>query len=281
MDNLLATMYGIFLICLNSLELRQASSGSVFDKSTMIAIITPLVIFSALVLVDGECHTNSGPIDSCCCLGYNNNHFNAKASGVYTVANFCGVKCSNVKVYCDAVAGGGGWMVILRRGFEYSTNFHREWTEYEDGFGSLYKEFWLGLRSMHCLTTEGHWELRIDFTFENGTKSYLHYNSFKIGPPEDRYRLGIAGFTGITPTDPFTTSRLNGRTFKTLDQPQGSHCPINGHTSKAPGGWWYGNCLYINLNYNYGGPRGFINIDNAWYSPTFIEMKIRPVGCQM
>ena len=238
-----------------------------------------LVTAIGIALVDGECHTNSGPIDSCCCLGYNNNQFNAKSSGVYTIANFCGVKYSNVKVYCDTNSGGGGWMVIQRRDSRYSTNFHRGWTEYEDGFGNLHNEFWFGLRAIHCLTHQGQWELRIDFTFKNGTKSYLHYNNFKVGAPESKYQLSISGFTGITLTDPFVTWRLNGQTFQTLDRPQGSSCAVNGHGSTAPGGWWHKECFQINLNYNHKGPSGFIFIDNIWYTPTFIEMKIRPSGC--
>ena len=31
-------------------------------------------------------------------------------------------------------------------------------------------EFWIGLRSMHCLTSQGNWELRIDYHLINGTK---------------------------------------------------------------------------------------------------------------
>ena len=155
----------------------------------MTNIITLIVLVSSvgIVLVYGECLTNDTPIESCCCLGYNNTHFNAKSSGVYTIANFCGVKCSNTRVYCDTTSGGGGWLVIQRRDKRYFTSFHRAWTEYVDGFGDLNKQFWFGLNAMNCLTSKGNWELRIDFTFDNGTKLFMHCNHFRVGPATDNY----------------------------------------------------------------------------------------------
>ena len=123
--------------------------------------ITTVAVFLIVgtVTVDGECQPNNGPIKNCCCLGYNNNNYNVKSSGVYTIANFCGVKCSNTRVYCDTSSGGGGWTVIQRRK-DGSVDFkNRDWVRYEDGFGDLNGEFWIGLRSMHCLTNQGNWEL--------------------------------------------------------------------------------------------------------------------------
>ena len=248
-------------------------------------MITLIVLASAMgiVLVYGECKVNGPPIKSCCCLGYNNTHFNTKQSGVYaTMAHFCGVNCSTTRVYCDTTSGGGGWLVIQRRDQNYSISFHRSWTEYADGFGDLYNEFWLGLRGMHCLTSTGNWELRIDFTFDNGTKSFMHYNHFRVGPATDNYRLSISGFTGITPNDPFDSNHaLNGQPFSTYDRNNYGNCAVSGHGSTAPGGWWHRSCFLINLNYNYGGPYGFIYLARAWYSPPFIEAKIRPSNCEM
>ena len=137
--------------------------------TTMINAITiSILVVNAieLVLVYGECQTNNGPIESCCCLGYNNTHFNAKSPGVYTISNFGEVKCSNTKVYCDTTSGRGGWLVIQRRK-NGSVDFNRDWVEYEDGFGSLTVEFWFGLRGIHTLSSQGQWELRIDYAFHN------------------------------------------------------------------------------------------------------------------
>ena len=30
------------------------------------------------------------------------------------------------------------------------------------GFGSLIGEFWFGLNALHCFSSQGEWELRID-----------------------------------------------------------------------------------------------------------------------
>ena len=181
----------------------------------MTTIITLVVLVSlGIVLVDGECQTNGGPIDNCCCLGYNNNNYNVKSSGVYTIGNFCGVKCSNTRVYCDTTSGGGGWTVIQRRQDGSVDFYHKNWVEFEDGFGNLDGEFWLGLRSMNCLTSQGTWELRIDYELSNRTRSYLSYSQFRVGSAEDQYRLTISGYNSIGQDDPFITAGVLGGTYE-------------------------------------------------------------------
>ena len=113
----------------------------------------------------------------------------------------------------------------------------------------------------------------------------MHYNHFRVGPATDNYQLSISGFIGITQTDPFSTHPLNGQPFSTLDRDNDKdnnrHCALKSHGSTAPGGWWHGHCFRINLNYNYGAPYGFIYLAGKWYSPQFIEMKIRSVNCKI
>ena len=182
---------------------------------TMTNIVALIVLLSITrtILVYGECQANGGPIESCCCLGYNNTHFNEKSSGVYIIANFCGVKCSNTKAYCDTSTGGGGWLVVQKRQ-DGSVNFNRGWVDYEEGFGSLTGEFWYGLRPLYCLTNQGQWELRIDFTLTDGTKSYVWYSSFKVGSASTNYQVTTSGFRGIT-----SVSLMNsGSSFTTKDR---------------------------------------------------------------
>ena len=60
-----------------------------------------------------------------------------------------------MRVMCDMDTDGGEWTVIMRRKRSVfsNVNFIRKWDDYENGFGNLNTEFWLGLRNIHCLTT--------------------------------------------------------------------------------------------------------------------------------
>ena len=165
-----------------------------------------------------------------------------------------------------------------------SVDFNRGWTDYEEGFGSLTGEFWYGLRPLNCLTNQGQWQLRIDFTFTNGTKSYLSYNKFSVGPANSQYQLSISGFTGIT-TDPFNSGHpINGMKFTTKDRDNdrrsNGNCAVNGHGGND-GGWWYNSCAHILLNYQYKNTKSYSLYLNREFLdlPPFIEMKIKPITC--
>ena len=246
-------------------------------------VITLLVVVVAATRVDGSV------IDNCCSATAKGNYFATKRSspGIYTIRDPCSTTTSGhtAQGYCDTLTDGGGWMVIQRRIQGVNEDFNRFWWEYELGFGNLQTEFWYGLRSLHCLTSKGRWELWIDLTLANGTDTYLHYNHFSVGSPTTNYKLSISGFTGITPIDPFRSHPLNGQVFTTRDRDNdkrsSQNCAIDGHGAKATGGWWHNNCFNINLNYNYAGYQGlaFIFLGDKYHVPLFVEMKIREVGC--
>ena len=230
-----------------------------------------------IVLVDGECQTNGGPIESCCCLGYNNTHCNAKSPGVYTIGNFGGVKCSNTRVYCDTTTGGGGWLVVQRRKDE-SVDFNRDWIDYEDGFGSLTEEFWFGLRGMHTLTNQEQWELCIDYIFPNTTKSHLSYSNFRVGSATEQYPLTISGFDGATQLIHLVhflfTSRDKDNDF------WDKNCAIH-WAGGSTGGWWYRDCTHIPLNDLFHPNRKTAFLNGQWQRISTWEMKIRPKDCRI
>ena len=227
-----------------------------------------------------NCTINNTTIKTCCDL--NAFYFFTKPPGVYQMQCLCGGRWITGNVYCDTTTADGGWTVIQRRK-DGSENFNRPWSDYEKGFGDLNGEFWYGLKAINCLTQAGQWELRIDFEFENKTRSYLHYNVFKVGSASEKYPLTISGFTGITPTDPFLTHPLNGMKFSTYDNDNdlwSNNCAVEADHAKGNGGWWYKNCWNINLNIKYNpAQHGFIYLARAWYNPRWVEMKIRPLNC--
>ena len=241
-------------------------------------IITLIAL--GIMLVDA-CPIVTSVNGSCCEMKSNKFKFSTSLkSRVYNITNFCGDCELTAEGYCDAVTDGGGWLVVQRRQ-DGSVDFNRSWIEYEEGFGSLTGEFWYGLRPLHCLTNQGQWQLRIDFTFTNGTKSYLSYTKFSVGPANSQYQLSISGFTGIT-ADPFTTYPINGMKFTTKDKDNdkyGQNCAVIGNGRNA-GGWWYKSCSYIYINRQYKTPYS-IHLNGKWHPLPFTEMKIKPITCSV
>ena len=237
-------------------------------------------LLTAASNIKQKCFVNDITIKTCC--DANNLYFlTNKLSGVYQMQCWCGGIWSTTSVFCDTQTADGGWTVIQRRK-DGSVDFNRPWSDYEKGFGDLNGEFWYGLKNMNCLTQTGQWELRVDFEFKNKTRSYLHYNVFKVGSTTDEYPLTISGFTGITPTDPF--SAHNGQKFSTYnkdnDKHSGANCAAKVDKAKDNGGWWYASCWNVNLNFNYNPANyGSMYLASTWYNPRWIEMKIRPLNC--
>ena len=236
-----------------------------------IATIITLIALG-IMLVDA-CPIVTSINGSCCEVKSNSFKFSTTLkSHAYNITNFCGDCELSAEGYCDAVTDGGGWLVVQRRQ-DGSVNFNRGWVEYEEGFGSLTGELWYGLRPLHCLTNQGQWQLRIDFTFANGTKSYLSYKSFSVGPANSQYQLSITRFTGVT-TDPFSISStpLNSMKFTTKDRDndnnQGGNCAIVNAS-----GWWYNYCSFILIN------KSRIYLNNKYHDLSFTEMKIKPITC--
>ncbi len=93
------------------------------------------------------------------------------------------------------VTDGGGWTVFQRR-IDGSVDFYRNWIDYEEGFGDLVGEFWLGLTKIYRLTKTGNTRLRIDLGDFEDNYRYAKYSSFSIGDNTTDYTLAVTGYTG-------------------------------------------------------------------------------------
>ena len=184
-------------------------------------------------------------------------------------------------VWCDQQADAGGWLVIQRRQ-DGSENFYRSWADYQDGFGDISKEFWLGNEILHLLTRKHRHELRVDLTDFEGNSAYAKYSSFSVGSAAQKYKLMIGGFSG---TAGDSLARHNGMGFTTKDR-DNDQSPKTSCAEFAKGGWWYQNCFRSNLNGLYyefandnvtNGPACWYTWKNNHESLKKIEMKIRPL----
>nr|XP_039261729.1 ficolin-1-A-like [Styela clava] len=149
---------------------------------------------------------------------------------------------TSVEVYCDLETDGGGWFVFQRR-MDGTEDFYRGWNDYVNGFGEKDKEMWLGLETMHQLTKNGSYELRVDLENFNGDTAHATYRAFSIASASDKYRLTLGDYNG---TAGDSLAYHNNMQFSTKDsdndQTSGS-CAIT-----CSGAWWYNSCHDSNLN---------------------------------
>ncbi|XP_058123061.1 ficolin-3-like [Anopheles ziemanni] len=119
------------------------------------------------------------------------------------------------EAFCEQNSFGGGWLVIQYR-FDGSLDFYRNWTEYRNGFGSPYQEYWLGLERLNQLKSQGRYELLVELKGFNGTYSFAQYDEFEIGSESEKYSLKKLGAFSGTAED--ALSRQKGRNFSTKDR---------------------------------------------------------------
>ena len=187
------------------------------------------------------------------------------------------------QAYCDMDTDGGGWTVFQRRE-DGLVDFYRNWTDYQQGFGNLHGEFWLGLDKIHRLTSAAT-QLRVDMRDFEGNSSYARYSSFSVGDSVSKYTLSVSGYSG-TAGDSLSAGTSNvvhdGQQFSTRDQ-DNDNTNNRDCAQVFKGGWWYNDCHYSNLNGLYHG--GYYSSDSdgvfwgTWrgylYSLKFTEMKLR------
>ncbi|XP_063448847.1 techylectin-5B-like [Mytilus trossulus] len=150
-------------------------------------------------------------------------------------------------VYCDFETDNGGWTVFQRR-INGQTDFYRGWEAYENGFGDLEAEFWLGNQRIHALTAAGKTELRVDISDFNGNKAYAKYSTFAVGDASSNYRLTAVGYSGNAGD---SLDYNNGQAFTTKDKdndPWEESTFKNNCGKYHHGAWWYNTCSHCNLN---------------------------------
>lgn len=164
-----------------------------------------------------------------------------RMNGVYNIKP---VGSPAFDVYCDMLKDGGGWLVFQRR-INGSVDFFRDWASYENGFGDLQGEFWLGNKYLHTLTTEPT-ELRIDLRDWDDEERFAIYSTFSIGDADSKYTLYADGYSGNAGDSLALHHKVK---FSTRDQDNDVKRIDCAGLNK--GAWWYEHCSHACLNGEY------------------------------
>lgn len=148
-------------------------------------------------------------------------------------------------VFCTVIRN-RGYAVIQRR-INDEVNFYRAWDEYEQGFGNLQGNFWIGLAKLHGFAYHGKRAiLRVEVKYNSDPEVYFaEYTKFIVRTKSKNYQLDIGGYSGNA-EDALSFDHV-GQQFSTYDRDHDSD-PTKNCAQTNKGGWWYGRCHKSNLN---------------------------------
>jgi len=158
-----------------------------------------------------------------------------------------------LEVWCEMNSASGGWTVFQRR-FDGTVDFNRNWDDYQQGFGSINSEFWLGLKYLNKLTETADCDLRVEFTISDGENKYAEYKNFRVAGSEENYRLSYK-YGSYSGDGGDGLDKLNYMEFSTFDADhdrclyKGSYCNC---AASRGGGFWWNDCGRQNINGIYG-----------------------------
>ncbi|KAB5535990.1 hypothetical protein PHYPO_G00124190 [Pangasianodon hypophthalmus] len=165
------------------------------------------------------------------------------ASGVYTLQPH---DSPPLRVYCEMTTE-GGWTVIQRR-HDGSVDFDQLWNEYQNGFGNLDGEFWLGLEKMYRMTKDEDFILKIQMSDWRDEHQSVQYR-FRLNGEDRNYSLQILE-SPVGNLESSLSTESSSLPFSTRDRDNDQKHDFN-CAKHLSGGWWFSNCGRSNLNGRY------------------------------
>jgi len=148
----------------------------------------------------------------------------------------------------------GSCNILIQQNFGESLFFERTWNELLVEQGHQSGDYWIGLETIHQLTKDGRYKLRLDMQSRDGTWYWEEYNTFTVQDSSDNYYMTVYGVVGNTGADGSMYYQRNNY-FSTFDfDASGSGC-----SSTYRSGWWYSSCFISCFNCNRLPP------NNAFY----------------
>ncbi|XP_062589194.1 angiopoietin-related protein 7-like [Saccostrea cucullata] len=171
------------------------------------------------------------------------------------------------------------WTVIQRRFLNGGQSFDKDWIDYENGFGTLTSEFWIGNQYIHELTSlYEHIHLRIEMVASSGHVGIAEY-TFSVDDASQDYRLHTSNYVGNR-GDPLTstgscTECADGMKFTTRDRDNDMQ-NLRNCATLSRGGWWHNACQRSNLNGQFGQSNYLYGLNwDGFMDIMSVEMKVR------
>ena len=133
-------------------------------------------------------------------------------------------------------------------------SFNLAWSMFKSGFGTLNGNFWLGLEKMYQLTKSSPASLRIEMFTTTGQWFSAEYAGFILEAETNKYAIHLTGYSGDSSD---VMSAQNGMAFTTTNSDNDLH-PTN-CANDYNGGFWFNNCMAINLNGDSASCYGWLN----------------------
>ncbi|XP_061394998.1 protein scabrous-like, partial [Musca vetustissima] len=131
------------------------------------------------------------------------------------------------------------WTTVLRRQ-DGSVNFNRKWLDYKNGFGNRNSEFFIGMETLHNLTSNGFpHEILITLTDINDVQTFARYDNIVIGSEAEKYELKELGVHSGSADD--ALRHHEGEQFTTIDR-DNDHDNRRNCAEVFMGPWWYYQC---------------------------------------
>ena len=136
----------------------------------------------------------------------------------------------------------------MRHNLNEKPTFYQDYKAYENGFGNVeLGNYSIGLKTLHEITQTAR-GLKIVVIQKDGDDKLLkweEFQSFKVGPPEDQYRLFLNGRNNQSTTPlPGFSHHTNVQFTTVRNKSQAPWC-----YNVLNSGWWYYNppCLTVRI----------------------------------
>lgn len=157
------------------------------------------------------------------------------ATGIYLIKPWN--NSAPFQAFCEQQLFGGHWLQFQNRQ-DGSTNFNRSWNDYKFGFGSLQREFWLGLEKLNQITHGKPCELLVVMANYSEFPVWYHYTTFGVANETANFELKVLGFMEGTAGESFYDYRKeNFSTYDRNNDRSGGNC-----AAIMGSGYWHLDC---------------------------------------